>query len=70
MTDTAEAYRKHVAVIGGGVAGIVAAHLLQKTHRVNLFEQGDYLGGHIHTIPIPDGPGTPAPRSIPVHRLQ
>jgi uncharacterized protein len=39
----------------------LAAHLLQKTHRVTLFEQGDYLGGHTHTIPIPDGPdaGTP-----------
>lgn len=50
-----------VAVIGGGVAGIAAAHLLQKTHRVTLFEQGDYLGGHTHTITIPDGPdaGTP-----------
>ena len=50
-----------VAVIGAGVAGIVAAHLLQKTHRVTLFEQGDYLGGHTHTIAIPDGPdaGTP-----------
>jgi uncharacterized protein len=45
-----------VAVVGGGVAGIVAAHLLQKTHRVTLFEQGDYLGGHTHTITIPDGP--------------
>ena len=56
-----EAYRKHAAVIGGGVAGIVAAHLLQKTRRVSLFEAGDYLGGHTHTIPIPDGPdaGTP-----------
>ena len=53
--------RKQVAVIGGGVAGIVAAHLLQKTHDVILLEQGDYLGGHTHTIPIPDGPdaGTP-----------
>ena len=61
MTDTAGAYRKHVAVIGGGVAGIVAAHLLQKTRKVSLFEQGDYLGGHTHTITIPDGPdaGTP-----------
>jgi uncharacterized protein len=45
-----------IAVIGGGVAGIVAAHLLQKTHQVTLFEQGDYLGGHTHTIAIPEGP--------------
>ncbi len=50
-----------VAIIGGGVAGIVAAYLLQKTHQLTLFEQGDYLGGHTHTITIPDGPdaGTP-----------
>ncbi len=53
--------RDTVAVIGGGVAGIVAAHLLQKTHQVTLFEQGNYLGGHTHTITIPDGAdaGTP-----------
>jgi uncharacterized protein len=50
-----------IAVVGGGVAGIVAAHLLQKTHQVTLFEQGEYLGGHTHTITIPEGPdaGTP-----------
>ncbi len=51
----------NVAVIGGGVAGIFAAHLLQKTHRVTLFEQGDYLGGHTHTITIPNGPDAGIP---------
>ncbi len=45
-----------IAVIGGGVAGIVAAHLLQQRHDVTLFEQNDYLGGHTHTIEITDGP--------------
>lgn len=45
-----------VAVIGGGVAGIVAAHLLQRQHNVTLFEQNDYLGGHTHTIEIKNGP--------------
>lgn len=61
MAPTNEETVKQVAVIGGGVAGIVAAHLLQKTHQVTLFEQNDYLGGHTHTILIPDGPdaGTP-----------
>ena len=61
MNQSDNTSRKRVAVIGGGVAGIVAAHLLQKTHDVTLLEQGDYLGGHTHTIPIPDGPdaGTP-----------
>jgi predicted NAD/FAD-binding protein len=48
--------KKRVAVIGGGVAGIVTAHLLQKKHAVTLFEKNDYLGGHTHTIEIPDGP--------------
>ena len=45
-----------IAVIGGGVAGIVAAHLLQQRHEVTLFEGNDYLGGHTHTIDIQDGP--------------
>ena len=50
-----------IAVVGGGVAGITAAHLLQRDHAVTLFEQNDYIGGHTHTILIPAGPdaGTP-----------
>jgi len=45
-----------IAVIGGGVAGIAAAYLLQQRHDVTLFEQNDYLGGHTHTIEIIEGP--------------
>ncbi len=45
-----------IAVIGGGVAGIVSAYLLQQRHDITLFEQSDYLGGHTHTITITDGP--------------
>ena len=45
-----------VAVIGGGVAGIIAAHRLQNRYRVTLFDQNDYLGGHTHTVTIADGP--------------
>lgn len=50
-----------IAVIGGGAAGIAAAHVLQQRHEVVLFERNDYVGGHAHTIVIPDGPdaGTP-----------
>jgi len=61
MNETSQIERPEIAVIGGGVAGIVAAHLLQHSHRVTLFEQNDYLGGHTHTVTIPDGPdaGTP-----------
>ena len=47
-----------IAVIGGGVAGIVAAYLLQQEHEVTLFEQNDYLGGHTHTLEISEGPDT------------
>lgn len=50
-----------IAVVGGGVAGVVAAHILQRAHRVTLFEKNAYLGGHTNTVAIPDGPdaGTP-----------
>lgn len=48
--------RKRIAVVGGGVAGIVSACLLQQKHRVTLLEQNDYLGGHTNTIEIKDGP--------------
>lgn len=48
--------KQKIAVIGGGVAGIVSAYLLQQQHQVTLFEQNDYLGGHTNTIEITDGP--------------
>lgn len=53
--------KSHVAIIGGGVAGIGAAYLLQRRYRVTLFEKNDYLGGHAHTVLVPHGPdaGTP-----------
>ncbi|MCB0325666.1 MAG: FAD-dependent oxidoreductase, partial [Bdellovibrionales bacterium] len=53
--------RKNIAVIGAGVAGIVAAHVLQRRHNVELFERNAYLGGHTNTVVIEHGPdaGTP-----------
>jgi len=45
-----------IAVVGAGVAGIVAAHLLQRRHNVSLFEKNTYVGGHTNTIVIKDGP--------------
>ncbi|MCB0347122.1 MAG: FAD-dependent oxidoreductase [Bdellovibrionales bacterium] len=41
---------KSIAVIGAGVAGIVAAHLLSRKHRVTLIESNSYVGGHTNTI--------------------
>jgi predicted NAD/FAD-binding protein len=55
-----ESIRK-VAVVGGGVAGIVAAYLLQERFEVSLYERNAYIGGHTNTVIIEDGPdaGTP-----------
>ena len=46
----------NIAVIGAGVAGIVAAYLLQQKHRVTLFEKNSYFGGHTNTVIIDSGP--------------
>ncbi|MGA1529731.1 MAG: NAD(P)-binding protein [Kiritimatiellia bacterium] len=50
-----------IAVIGSGVAGVTAAHLLQQKYAVTLFEKNSRLGGHTNTIVLEDGPdaGTP-----------
>lgn len=41
-----------VAIVGGGVSGLVCAHLLHGTHDVTLFEREPRLGGHSHTIEV------------------
>jgi predicted NAD/FAD-binding protein len=42
----------NIAIVGGGVSGIVAAHALHGSHRLTLFEANDYLGGHTNTITV------------------
>lgn len=39
-----------VAVIGSGGAGLSAAYQLSKRHQVDIFESGDYIGGHANTV--------------------
>jgi len=60
MSD-AEREDLSIAVVGAGAAGLTAAHLLQRRHRVTLFERESRPGGHVRTISVPDGPdaGTP-----------
>jgi predicted NAD/FAD-binding protein len=41
---------KKIAVIGAGISGMGAAHMLADTHRVVLFEAEHRLGGHARTI--------------------
>ena len=48
-----------VAVVGGGVSGIVAAHELRRRgHEIVLFEAADRLGGHTNTITVERADGT------------
>ena len=41
-----------IAVIGAGVSGLVAAHLLHPAHDVTVFETNGYAGGHTNTIRV------------------
>ena len=41
-----------IAIIGSGIAGLSAAHFLEKQFDVSLFEKNDRLGGHTNTVNI------------------
>ncbi|MDT0493839.1 FAD-dependent oxidoreductase [Streptomyces griseus] len=41
--------RRRTAVVGSGVAGLTAAHVLRAAHDVTLYEADDRVGGHAHT---------------------
>ena len=44
-----------IAVIGGGISGMVAAYLLHEGNDIVLFEKNDYIGGHTHTVDVEAG---------------
>lgn len=44
-------------MVGGGVAGLTAAHVLRKAYDVVLYEADDRLGGHAHTHELPTRDG-------------
>jgi predicted NAD/FAD-binding protein len=41
-----------VAIVGGGVSGLVAAHRLHPRHEITLYEAGEQLGGHTNTVTV------------------
>jgi uncharacterized protein len=47
-----------IAIVGGGVSGLVAAHLLHDRHEITLFEAQPRLGGHTNTITVERASGT------------
>lgn len=46
-----------VAIIGGGISGLVTGYRLYKNHDVTLFEANDYIGGHTNTIDVENDEG-------------
>jgi predicted NAD/FAD-binding protein len=43
-----------IAIVGSGISGITAAHILQRRYHVTLFESEPTLGGHAHTVTVQD----------------
>ncbi len=41
-----------IAIVGAGVSGMVAAHLLYPRHEIVVFEAGESAGGHANTIRV------------------
>ena len=41
-----------VAIIGSGISGLTAAHLLHPEHEIVVYEAGDHVGGHTNTIRV------------------
>jgi len=41
-----------IGIIGAGVAGLTAAHLLSEKHHITLIERNKRLGGHTNTISV------------------
>ena len=39
-----------IAVVGTGISGMSSAWLLAESHKVTVFEQNDYIGGHSNTV--------------------
>ncbi|MDP3637027.1 MAG: FAD-dependent oxidoreductase, partial [Azonexus sp.] len=44
--------KQRIAIVGAGISGLASAWLLSRQHDVTLFEAGDYLGGHTHTVDV------------------
>src|SRR6476469_5237914 len=41
-----------IAIVGAGISGLVAAHLLHERNEITVFEAGAYAGGHTNTIRV------------------
>ncbi|MEV6278829.1 FAD-dependent oxidoreductase [Nocardia sp. NPDC051832] len=48
---------REIAVVGSGIAGLMAAYVLSRTDHVTLYEKDHRLGGHAHTHEVEVAPG-------------
>lgn len=46
-----------VAIVGSGVSGLVAAHLLRDRFEIDVFEADERIGGHVYTVDERDARG-------------
>lgn len=42
----------HIAIVGAGVSGLVAGHLLSRAHDVTVYEADARPGGHVNTVRV------------------
>jgi uncharacterized protein len=42
----------HIAIVGSGVAGLVAAHHLHRDHDIAVYEADARIGGHVNTVRV------------------
>jgi uncharacterized protein len=47
-----------IAIVGGGVSGLVCAHQLHGRHEITVFEADEHLGGHANTVTLERDSGT------------
>lgn len=46
--------RERIAIIGSGISGMACARFLHPRHDVTVFEKDDRIGGHSHTVMVPE----------------
>src|SRR4051794_7704371 len=47
-----------IAIVGTGISGLVAAHLLHREHELTVCEAGGRIGGHSNTVRVDFGDET------------
>ena len=47
--------RERIAIVGTGISGMASGWFLSRQHDVTLFEKDDRVGGHSHTVMVPEG---------------